>query len=211
MNTGDQYYITDYCLIRDKRVLTNNGLLFTGTEDKPTAFFTEIYKQLGINYPKFYKMDSLCKLGLLASDILMAGKEQHYRGDDFGVILYNAASSIDTDRTHQQSINDRNAYFPSPSVFVYTLPNIVIGEICIRHKLFGESAFFITEKFDPEELHEYVYGLFDDNVIQTCLTGWIECDANHYDCALFRIEKSATDTDGFVTFDPGEIKKIYSQ
>jgi len=205
------FHISDYCLIRHQKIFRKGELLFTGTEQKPVPFFTEAYKHFGINYPKFYKMDSLCKLGLLASEIILQGKEMPCRGEDIGIILYNAASSADTDRVHQRSISDRETYFPSPSIFVYTLPNIVIGEICIRQKIFGESTFFISEKFDPHSLYEYVSQLLEENVMECCLTGWLECDGDYYDGALFMVEKGTTIQNGIVNFDEGKIKEIYSQ
>ena len=113
-------------------------LLYTGNESSPGEFFTAAYRYFNISYAKFFKMDNLCKLGFLASELLLQGKNisEVYRGDEVGLLLSNAGSSIDTDRNHQKSISKRDEYFPSPSVFVYTLANIVIGEICIRHKLF---------------------------------------------------------------------------
>lgn len=37
-------------------------------------FFTALYKSLGISYPKFYKMDPLCKLGFLGAEILLGSQ-----------------------------------------------------------------------------------------------------------------------------------------
>jgi hypothetical protein len=207
---GTNCHISDYCVIRDKKIFKKDKLLFSGTEDKAVPFFIEAYKHFGLNYPKFYKMDSLCKLGFLSSEILMQNKSHDFSGRDFGIVLYNAASSIDTDRSHQQSINDRNAYYPSPSVFVYTLPNIVIGEICIRHKIYGESAFFITEKFDAGALYHYVNDLFEENKVQHCLAGWVECERDLYDCKLLLIDKTSTQTGGIINFDMKTINEIYS-
>lgn len=205
---NSDYFITDYCTLRNRIVSVKGTVLFQGNELKPASFFTEVYKHFAFSYPKFYKMDSLCKLGYLASEILL--KQREVNGENTGVILYNAASSMDTDRSHQQSITDRNAWFPSPSVFVYTLPNIVIGEICIRHKIFGEGAFFITHNYEPAGVYEYVKYLLDENVIQTCLTGWVECDGDHYDCNIMLVQKTAAESEGFVIFDPLNIKEIYS-
>lgn len=207
------YHISNYCKIRDRRISRNGQLLFTGRDTKPSSFFTEVYRHFNINYPKFHKMDNLCKLGFLASEILLEGKHISgtYKGDDVGVILYNAASSVDTDRNHQISIHDRSAYFPSPSVFVYTLANIVIGEICIRHKIFGEGTFFIEEKFHAGHLHRYVSQLLNDDVMQTCITGWLELDGDHYDGVLYLIEQTRSGNGGFVNFDPEKLTEIYSK
>ncbi len=206
--------IHDYCLIRDHKVIRGDQVLFTGDKSMPPAsFFIEIYRHFGMNYPKFYKMDNLCKLGFLAAEILLKDKnlQQSYAPDATGIILYNASSSLDTDRNHQNSITDRTAYFPSPSVFVYTLANIVIGEICIRHKLYGESTFFIEREFDAERLYTYVQQLLDDNLVESCITGWIEFDGDRYDGVLYLVEKSSSVTNGIVNFEPGKLTEIYSR
>lgn len=205
--------ITGYCLIQDQQVFLSGDLLFSSNENQPGAFFTEVYKNFTLNYPKFYKMDNLCKLGFLASEFLLKDKEiaTRYSGDDIGIILYNAASSMDTDRNHQQSIHDRSAYFPSPSVFVYTLANIVIGEICIRHQIFGEGTFFVEERFNPVLMHEYVSRLFQDEIVQCCITGWVELNENNYCGALYLVEKTGPGKEGIAIFEPHIIEDIYLQ
>jgi hypothetical protein len=207
-----KYIISDYCAIRNQQVYRHGKLEFEGINSQPDSFLLELYRHYELNYPKFHKMDNLCKLGWLASELLLGDKNIHqrYTAEETGIIIYNAASSVDSDRNHQLSIHDRSAYFPSPSVFVYTLANIVIGEICIRQKIVGESTFFIEEKFDPPRLYSYVKQLFDDNVIQCCLTGWLESDGDHYDGILYLIEKSTPDTDGIAIFEPGKLTEYYS-
>ena len=41
----------------------------------------------------------------------------------------------------QETIQHADSYYPSPALFVYTLPNIVTGEIAIRNKYYGETSF----------------------------------------------------------------------
>ena len=89
---------------------------------------TEIYKQQIGNYPKFYKMDKLCQLGFIASELLL--KQENPRKEqcaDRAVVLFNHSSSVWVDREYERTIEVGEDYFPSPSLFVYTLPNIVCG------------------------------------------------------------------------------------
>jgi len=206
--------IRDYCIIRDHQVIRGGQVAFAGNKSIPPAsFFTEIYRHFDMNYPKFYKMDNLCKLGFLAAELLLKDKNLQHSDTPYetGIILYNASSSLDTDRNHQNSISDRAAYYPSPSVFVYTLANIVIGEICIRHKLYGESTFFIEKEFDAERLYNYVKLLLDDNLVKSCIAGWIELDSDRYDGVLYLVEKSPSVTNGIVNFEPEKLTEIYSR
>src|SRR3712207_7060242 len=49
-------------------------------------------------------------------------------------------------QAYEQTICHRAQFFPSPSVFVYTLPNIVTGEIAIRNHYHGETHFFVIPR-----------------------------------------------------------------
>ena len=127
--------------------ITPEGLTIDGKVQPTTAtgksLLTELYRTYVGDYPKFYKMDGLCKLGFLASELLMRCDHDGQQTEDEqrAVILFNHSSSIDTDQHYLASIQPEN-YFPSPSLFVYTLPNIVTGEIAIRHHLHGETSFY---------------------------------------------------------------------
>jgi len=132
-------------------------------------------------------MDNLCKLGCLASEILLKDsfKKDNYRAQDIGLILSNANSSLDTDQKYMESVND----IPRSSLFVYTLPNIVSGEICIRNNFKGDNAFFVFDSFNAGFIENYVSSLLDNNVLQACICGWIELLGDEYKAALFLVEK----------------------
>ncbi len=211
MNTD--YIISGHCNIVNGQARLNGSVVFEGSDTKADVFLLELYKKLNVHYPKFYKMDPLCKLGFLASEILLNGRNltDKYTGDAIGMILYNAAGSIDSDRNHQQSIQSRDAYFPSPSVFVYTLANIVIGEISIRNKFFGESTFFIENAFNVSSMETYIRQMLDEGVMDCCLCGWLEMNGSHYHAVLYLIEKSTPDNKGIAIFEPEKLTQIYSQ
>jgi hypothetical protein len=171
------------------------------------------FKALNQPYLKFYKMDNLSKLGFLCAEYLLQQNsiQQKYAPEEVGVILCNAASCIDTDMEHQKSIADVNNYFPSPSIFVYTLPNIVIGEISIRHKFQGENTFFIFETFQPEFMVNYVNSLFHGNKVKACLTGWVDLLPNALDYkAVFYLTEMG-DGNAIMEFNSDNLKKIYNQ
>ena len=122
----------------------------------------------------------------------------------------NSSSSLDTDRNYQKTISSRTDYFPSPAVFVYTLPNVLIGEICIRHKIFGEGNFFISEKFNPSFVFNYVSQLFDNDFVKCCITGWVEISGNNYESVLYLIEQTGKTETGIANFEPAAIESIYN-
>ncbi|MDR2570092.1 MAG: hypothetical protein LBD23_07315 [Oscillospiraceae bacterium] len=167
-----------------KRVtISNTGV----SENKSTTeTLREIFHNLKIDYPKFFKMDNLSKLGFLASEILLEGIDNK---EDFGIVLCTSSSSLETDMAFQKNIQDTNNFFPSPSVFVYTLPNIVIGEICIRHKIYGENMMFIINENDINDFHHHTKNLIYKTDIKKGITGYIECFENRYraEFMLFKI------------------------
>ena len=107
------------------------------------SLITELYKKYIGDYPKFYKMDMLCRLGFVASELLHRQLSKPL-DENTSVVLFNRSSSYTADVAHQASIADPDNFFPSPSVFVYTLPNILTGEVAIRHKYYGETTFYVA-------------------------------------------------------------------
>ena len=116
----------------------------------------EAYRSLGCEYPKFFKMDPLCKTGYIASERLLRHTDTEdqtkrifsellYGNEDTAIVLMNRSASLCNDLHYCRTIVDKEHYFPSPALFVYTLPNIVTGEIAIRNKLYGESIFYICD------------------------------------------------------------------
>ena len=157
-------------------------------------------------------MDPLSKLGFLGTELLLSPlrklEEEGFRydleADETAVILYNASSSLYTDHKYQKTVLD----IPSPAVFVYTLPNILIGEICIRNGFRGESTFFIDENFDTTTTESYVRLLFETTKIKQCLTGWVEMTMDgQYNAALYLISNE----EGSIDFTPSNLQHIFQK
>lgn len=148
------------------------------------SLLTFLYKQMIGNYPKFYKMDGLSRLGFVASEILL-NAEKGETDKERAIIFFNHSSSIASDRNYKESINDKDNYFPSPSIFVYTLPNIVTGEIAIRNHFHGETSFFILPDKDERLMEEILQASCRDAQSKSFLTGWIDYeDERHFEADL---------------------------
>ncbi len=181
-----ELYITSSTRISQQRVFKDEQLIFQQDGAETSAFLIAAYRNLGLNYPKFFKMDSLSRLGWLAAEILLKDSldKGKYEPDGLGVVLQNANSSLDTDLKYFESTHE----MASPALFVYTLPNIVIGEICIRHKFKGENAFFIFDAFDAGFMEKYINGLMNKNILQACVCGWVELLGEEYKAVLYLVE-----------------------
>ena len=145
----------------------------------------ELYQALELEYPKFYKMDALSKMATLALEVLKRKVDlTQFDDDGLSLIFANSSSSSATDNKFISSYSENGS--PSPSLFVYTLPNIITGELCIRNKWYGENTFFINEKFTPELYLEQINFNFS-KWVQACLCGWVEASGSQEECTLFLI------------------------
>lgn len=182
------YNISSYCHIKNHQVSLNGSVIFSEESLEFSEFIKAAYKNQNTKYPKFFKMDNLSKLAFLAADILL--KNEHIdseKENDIALVFSNKASSLDTDVAHQKSIQDKDNYFPSPAVFVYTLPNICLGEISIKYKLYTENSFFIFERFNAEHLMTYSNSLLETNKAKSVLCGWVELEGENYEAFLYLV------------------------
>ncbi|MEJ0101943.1 MAG: hypothetical protein WDO19_05005 [Bacteroidota bacterium] len=187
----EEKYITASCIINKGVVCKNEKVLFKEKDQPATEFLLSVYKHFNIDYPKFYKMDSLSKLGFLATEILVKDSldKSGYHADEAGIVFANANASLDADLKYWESAKN----IPSPALFVYTLPNIVIGEICIRNNFKGENAFFVQEKFDIPFTEFYVNNLLEKHNLKLCICGWVDIVGEEYKAVVYLIEKERKD------------------
>ncbi len=149
-------------------------------------FLKTIYKSLDINYVKFYKMDGLSRLGFLAAEYLL--KDETIEKGNCDLLFINKHASLAVDNAYQKSLSD----IPSPGLFVYTLSNIVQGEICIRHKLYGENYTFVEKLFSPEKLFERSITLLNVNKENVALVACMDYkDDNDYELIMFFLVRNS--------------------
>ena len=157
------------------------------------ALLTELYRTCVGDYPKFFKMDTLCKLGFVASELLLQaeGAPRFEPREDRAVVFFNRSASLQADTAYQATIQDPENFFPSPAAFVYTLPNIVTGEIAIRNKYYGETSFLVLEEYDESIVARELQNAFLDPMTKSILGGWLDCtDENHFEAHIFLIDNN---------------------
>jgi 3-oxoacyl-[acyl-carrier-protein] synthase-1 len=175
------------CQINDDTVVLNGKTIVTRGA-QCDSWLADIYHAIGMQYPKFFKMDNLCKAGTLAAELLL--KDVNFDREtvkpDWAVVLMNQASSLDDDRHYQATIQDADSYYPSPAIFVYTLANIVTGEIAIRHKIGGESSFYVLPALPPDLMQKTMNQCFAANPELThIICGWVDYDEGKCDVRMF--------------------------
>ena len=181
-------------------IITPEAVKLNGNDmahvEQGNALLTELYRTHVGDYPKFFKMDTLSKLGFVASEMLLKdeGQERFVSREDRAVVLFNKTASLQADTNYQATIQDPENFFPSPAAFVYTLPNIVTGEIAIRNKYYGETSFIVMESCDAHIMARQLMNAFQDLMTQSIFGGWLDCnDENHFEARLFLVEKQQFD------------------
>lgn len=159
-------------LVKSGRILLDDKVVFTFQSDDFQDFIRSAFKTVCAPNMKFYKMDSLSKLGYVASEVLLDGIE--YGEEDCGLILSGVYGSLDTDIRHQQIIDTETDASASPAVFVYTLPNVVEGEISIRHHIKGENTWFWSDDMTLSDVREYAALSMSAQDMKYCIVGHID-------------------------------------
>lgn len=188
------YHIKSYGHIKSNKVSLNGKVLYQDASNTFPEFAKAVYKDQDINYPKIFKMDNLSKLAFLTADILLKNEKINIEDtNNIAIVFSNKASSLDTDRKYQESIKNKENYHPSPAIFVYTLPNICVGEISIKYKLYSENSFFIFENFSASHLVTYAHSLLKTNKAEQVLCGWVDYDdQDHYEAFIYLVAKEGS-------------------
>jgi hypothetical protein len=201
-------HILSYTKIKNNGLWHNGKLITQGAEPVTyTSFLEEAYKSLNLSYPKFFKMDALSKLGVLCAEQILADENiSRFQKEKTAIVLSNKNSSLQTDIAYSKTMSG----FPSPSLFVYTLPNIVTGEISIKHKITGENAFFIEPTFNADLLYNYTELLLQ--VSDAALCGWLNVDEKTCEGFLYFIGKQTANDEkkiNFIKHNPNNITQLY--
>jgi hypothetical protein len=168
--------------------LVNGKTIHTSKSNDIAIFTSNLYSILGIKYSKFHKMDQLSKVAFIGSELIKkdVSEIKSYGENDIALLFSNRKSSATTDLKFLDSYKDGG--IPSPSLFVYTLPNILIGEISIRNKWYGESLFTISKNFKTTYYSNYCKLLLDKNS-EAVLCGWVNVDDGKIEAFFFFVTK----------------------
>lgn len=181
------------------------------------AILKTIYRTRGMAYSKFFKMDLLSRLGFVSAELLLSGTDllSRHQAEHCGIFLMNSTSSLDTDEKHQETIAARDSYFPSPSIFVYTLPNIMAGEIAIRHGIKGENMVLISREPDADLLQSITDEAFRCGRITAAIVGWADAWHDTLESCFLLAEaehkaKSGPGKRENVIFDAHNLKDLFA-
>lgn len=163
-----------------------NGKIFFQTAAKSEPeFFKALYSHLDLSYPKFFKMDEVCKLYFLGVEILLQESEWTAgAGDKTDQIIGTTSGCLYSDLRHSAVLSAKSGTTPSPANFVYTLPNIMLGEVCIRHGIKGKTDCFVMDNYDESFLDGYAKQTMKAKETENCIGGFVNYEPGNYSCFL---------------------------
>lgn len=200
-NLESKNYIHSFCTIQDNQIILNGEVVFKTESVDFSEFSKKAYHNFSMNYLKFFKMDNLSKLAFIGSELLLNSVIDESAENNIALLFANKSSSLDTDVKYQNSISIAENYFPSPAIFVYTLPNICLGEISIKHQLKSENSFFIFEAFNSEFMMQYANVLLNTKKADKVLCGWVEYFNEEYKAFLYLVTNEGTTEHNKINID----------
>lgn len=194
-------YIHQYIQWNGNTIIRNSALLYHTGEQDPQGIAIDIYKQNGSNYPKFFKMDLLSRVAFLASEMTIPEAVTESK-DHIATILSTTSGCIEVDKKFEES----RQTLASPALFVYTLPNIMLGEICIRNGFKGEQMCTIAENADAGWFDFYVGDLLQNRGTEACLCGHVEATEYKLSATLLWVSKVPS----AMPFNVSNLKQIFN-
>lgn len=188
--------------------LNNSSLSLDGTvvqqlqEAGLSETATTLYRSLGLSYPKFFKMDLLSKAAFLAAEVLMQAVGEVKDKDNVATLLSTASGCMDVDEKFEATRSE----IASPALFVYTLPNIMLGELCIRHQFKGEQMCTLTNTMDIPFTEFYIRDLMEQRQASACLCGFAEAYEDRMDVRLIWVSKAP----GGQPFNTPSLQQIFA-
>lgn len=188
----------------------NLDVLYQSNLEEFNDVAKEIYRAMDLNYPKFYKMDDMSKAALLCCEELLKDKRIDLI-ERKGIFLVNKSSSLAIDEEYQSKTFANDEISQQPAMFVYTLPNAMIGVLSIRHKFKGEQSMWIRDSFDANSICNYVNLLFLNDIINMCLIGWVDFYKNKECVFLSMVEKVNSANKKLELFNAKNLDDIYNK
>lgn len=182
-------FITSYCHLNHESCSVNGEIIAERDWESDESWFKQLYKNQEFVYPRFYKMDTLSQSGYLLSEMIKRAQPSllaSYKDDEIAMLFANQYSSADSDLRFEKSYKEQGT--PSPALFVYTLANIVLGEIAILNKWYGENMFAVLPKFAPEFFVNYADILMSTGA-KAVLCGWLGIAGDQVNVLVFLVEK----------------------
>ena len=135
-------------------------------------------------------MDLYSRLAYVGASLLAKDSLADCAPEDIALCIGTVNGSVLADRKHISTISDPEAFYPSPSVFINTLPNVVLGEIAVKNGVKGETTLVMLPERDEATLQTVVDVTLAATRPAALICGWVDCTAEDTYFADLKIIKN---------------------
>ena len=166
-------------------------------ESGGAALVTEIFKKYLGDGQKFYKMDPYSRLAYLSCCMAAQGPDGPREQDpaqtasssvnreatvdiapeETALVLFTREGSLLADRRHLGTFCREGEYYPSPAIFINTLPNVVLGEIALKNRIKGETTLVMLSERDETTIRTVLEATLSFSSPRRLICGWVDCPA----------------------------------
>ncbi len=146
-------------------------------EGRGPALVTEIFKKYLADGSRFFKMDLYSRLAYAGTSLLAKDALEGYDPEDVALFVFTQQGSLLADRKHLSTFSNPDEFFPSPAVFINTLPNVVLGEIAVKNNIKGETTLVLLPDRDEAAIQRIMEASLAATRPAVVLCGWVDCGA----------------------------------
>lgn len=150
-----------------------------GPENKGASLLTEIFKESLADGSRFFKMDLFSRLAYVATGLLLKDVPGGYAPEETGMLIFTLNGSVLADRKHLSTFVKPDEYYPSPAIFINTLPNVVLGEMAVTHRIKGETTLVMLPVRDEETMDSILAATLAATRPSVLITGWVDCESEN--------------------------------
>lgn len=147
-------------------------------EGRGPALVTEIFKKYLADGSRFFKMDLYSRLAYVGTTLLAKDALEDAGSEDRALVIFTQNGSVLADRKHLSTFSHPDEFFPSPAVFINTLPNVVLGEIAVKNSIKGETTLVLLPDRDETAMQRIIEATVAATRPSVLICGWVDCDAD---------------------------------
>jgi len=173
----------------DKVILNGEAESYESTG---SALVSEIFKKKLLDGSRFFKMDIFSRLAYVATGLLAKDALAGYAPEDIALFIFTQNGSVLADRKHLSTFSNPEDFYPSPAIFINTLPNVVLGEIAVMNTIKGETTLVMLPYRDDALIDRIVKASLSSTRPSVMIYGWVDCEAENSfvaDLKMLRIVK----------------------
>ena len=179
-----------------------NGAVRSTAAGDREACISAAWAAMGATYDRFHRVDAVSKLVLLCTEALLAPLPiDEDLTERTGIVLMSRLGSLDTDLRYHSGLVEQN--LASPALFVYTLPNIAMGELSIRHGLHGAGHCLIAAGPDTDRLRQVCTMLLAEEGMHRVICGWADIFADEASATFMLVGSEGR------PWDQDEVNQLY--